>query len=144
MAFLALLRRNRALRRIVLFQFLAGLQLGAFTLVFNLYLLALGRGEDLAGVAAGAMTLALSVAALAAGPLASWWGSGRVLAGGLALASAAGAAQALAVRPVPIVACALLVGCGSAMLQALQIPLITECAAPVDRARSPRRCRRCR
>jgi hypothetical protein len=39
----ALIRRNGALRRIVIFQLLGGLQLGTFGLLFNLYLLSLGH-----------------------------------------------------------------------------------------------------
>ncbi len=130
---LALIQRNSALRRIVLFQLLGGLQYGAFSLLFNLYLLALGHAEDLVGIVAGVMTLALSFSALATGRLARRWGGRRVMAGGLLLASAAAVAQSLATTAVPIVLFAALNGCGFAMLQALQMPVLADHVAPEER-----------
>lgn len=133
MALRALLRRNPALRRIVPFQLLAGLQLGTFTLLFNLYLLALGFREDLVGISAGAMTLGLSAAALFAGRVAKRWGFRRALAGGVLVSSLAGMAQALSEHAVFIVLFAGLAGSGNAMLQSLQMPLIAERVLPADR-----------
>lgn len=133
MSLLAVLRRNPVLRRLALFQLLAGIQLGAFTLLFNLYLLALGHREDLVGVVAGVSTLAISVAALATGRFAGRWGLGRALMAGLALTSLAACAQALAVHPAPIILFGVLVGFGNAVPQALQMPLIAERVPPEDR-----------
>ena len=134
MRFWALLRRNAALRRITLYQLLVGLQLGTYTLLFNLYLVALGHREDLVGVNAGVMTLALSVAALGVGWLSRRWGAQRLLAGGLALTTLGTLAQALSAHQALIIGFAVLIGAGTAMQQVLLMPIVAEHVAAEERA----------
>ena len=130
----ALIRRNRALRRIVLYQLLGGLQAGTFGLLFNLYLLALGRKEDLIGFLASATTLALSCAALVAGRLVQRWGLRRMLTLGFLLASLSLLGQALSTAGPQLLCFAILAGFGYAMTQSLQMPLLAEYVASEDRA----------
>lgn len=130
---LALLRRNRALRRIATYQLLGALQAGTFGLLFNLYLLALGRGEDLIGLMAGINTLALSFAALVAGRLVRRFGLRRMLTGGFLLASLALLGQALSTAVPFLIAFSILTGVGYAMTQSLQMPLLAEYVAPEER-----------
>ncbi len=130
----ALIRRNGALRRIVIFQLLGGLQLGTFGLLFNLYLLSLGHREDLIGLLASASTLALSFMALAAGRIVGRIGLGRAIAGGFLLATLAALGQALSTGAVPLILFAIVGGAGLAMTQSLQMPLLAEHVAAEDRA----------
>ena len=130
----ALIRRNRALRRIVAYQLLGALQAGTFGLLFNLYLLALGRGEDLIGLLAGINTLALSFAALVAGQLVRRWGLRPMLTGGFLLASLSLLGQALATLDVFLILFSITTGFGYAMTQALQMPLLAEYVSSEDRS----------
>ena len=130
----ALIRRNRALRRIVAYQLLGALQAGTFGLLFNLYLLALGRGEDLIGLLAGINTLALSFAALVAGQLVRRWGLRRMLTGGFLLACLSLLGQALSPADPLLIAFSILTGFGYAMTQSLQMPLLAEYVSSDDRS----------
>jgi len=131
---LSLIRRNTALRRIVLYQLFSGLQFGTFGLLLNLYLLSLGHREDLIGFIASASTLALSFMALAAGKIAQRFKLIHTIAGGFALASFASLGIALSTQSVPLVLFSIASGAGLAMLQSLQMPLLAEHVASEDRA----------
>jgi MFS family permease len=131
---LSLIRRNRALRRIVLFQLFSGLQLGTFGLLFNLYLLSLGHREDLIGIIASASTLALSFMALGAGRLVRRFGLRRTMGGGLSLSLLAALGLIFAPNAVFLVLFSVLSGMGVAMMQSLQMPLLAEHVGPEDRA----------
>jgi len=130
----SLIRRNRALRRIVLFQLFSGLQLGTFGLLFNLYLLTLGHKEDLIGIIASASTLALSFMALSAGRLVQRFGLRQTMGSGLTLSLLA--ALGLIFFPsAPLLVCfSVLSGMGVAMMQSLQMPLLAEHVSSEDRA----------
>jgi MFS family permease len=130
----SLIRRNRSLRRIVIYQLLSGLQVGTFGLLLNLYLLSLGHREDLIGFIASASTLALSFMALTAGRIVQRIGLGRAIAAGFLLANLAALGQALSSAAVPLVLFAVASGAGLAMTQALQMPLLAEHVAAEDRA----------
>lgn len=130
----ALIGRNPALRRIVVYQLLGALQMGTFGLLFNLYLLGLGHKEDLIGIVAGANTLALSFVALGAGRVVQRFGLRPTIAGGFGLATVASLGQALSAQALPIVAFAVIGGAGYAMTQSLQMPLLAETVTPEDRA----------
>lgn len=130
----SLIRRNRALRRIVLFQLFSGLQIGTFGLLFNLYLLALGHKEDLIGLIASASTLALSFMALSAGRLVHRFGLRQTMAGGLLLSLLAAVGQVFAPGAALLLFFAILSGMGLAMMQSLQMPLLAEHVGAEDRA----------
>lgn len=130
----ALIRRNRALRRIVIYQLLGALQAGTFGLLFNLYLLALGRGEDLIGLLAGINTLALSFAALVAGQLVRRWGLRPMLTAGFLLSSLSLLGQALSTLDILLILFSITTGFGYAMTQALQMPLLSEYVSSDDRS----------
>jgi MFS family permease len=129
-----LIRRNRGLRLIVTYQLLGALQAGTFGLLFNLYLLALGRGEDLIGLLAGINTLALSFAALVAGRLVRRWGLRPLLTGGFLLASLSLLGQAIFTPQPALIGFSILTGFGYAMTQSLQMPLLAEYVTSEDRA----------
>ena len=130
----ALIRRNRALRRIVIYQLLGALQAGTFGLLFNLYLLELGRGEDLIGLLAGINTLALSCAALVAGQLVRRWGLRPMITFGFLLACLSLLGQALVTLDPLLILFSITTGFGYAMTQALQMPLLAEYVSSEDRS----------
>lgn len=130
----SLIRRNRALRRIVIFQLLSGLQVGTFGLLFNLYLLALGHKEDLIGLVTSVNTLALSFMALTAGRLVHRFGLRQTIGGGFALATLAALGQIFSPGALPLLFFAMLTGMGFAMTQSLQMPLLAEHVGSEDRA----------
>lgn len=130
----SLIRRNRALRRIVLFQLFSGLQLGTFGLLFNLYLLTLGHKEDLIGLIASATTLALSFMALTAGRLVRRFGLRQTMGGGLSLSLLAALGLIFAPNAFFLLCFSILSGMGVAMMQSLQMPLLAEHVASEDRA----------
>lgn len=129
-----LIRRNRGMRLIVTYQFLGALQAGTFGLLFNLYLLGLGRGEDLIGLLAAVNTLALSGAALVAGRLVLRWGLRPLLTGGFLLSCLALLGQAIFTAEPLLIAFSVLTGFGYAMTQSLQMPLLAEYVSSEDRA----------
>ncbi len=130
----SLIRRNRALRRIVLFQLFSGLQLGTFGLLFNLYLLTLGHKEDLIGIIASASTLALSFMALSAGRLVRRFGLRQTMGGGLILSLLAALGLVFSPNAILLVLFSILSGMGVAMMQSLQMPLLAEHVGAEDRA----------
>ncbi len=130
----ALVGRNRALRRIVIYQLLGALQMGTFGLLFNLYLLNLGYKEDLIGGVVAANTLSLSFVALAVGRVVQRFGLRPTIAGGFGLATLASFGQALSSQALPIVAFAVVGGAGYAMTQSLQMPMLAEHVPSEDRA----------
>ncbi len=130
----SLIKRNAALRRIVAFQLLSGLQFGTFGLLLNLYLLSLGYHEDLMGIIASASTLALSFMALQAGRIVQRVGVGRTLMGGFLVAGLAYLGMALSSHAIPLVFFAIISGSGLAMLQSLQMPFLAEHVPAEDRA----------
>jgi MFS family permease len=130
----ALIRRNRGIRLIVAYQLLGALQAGTYGLLFNLYLLALGRGEDLIGLLAGINTLALSFAALVAGQLVRRWGLRPLLTGGFLLASLSLLGQAIFTPEPLLIVFSVLTGFGYAMTQSLQMPLLAEYVSSEDRS----------
>jgi MFS family permease len=130
----SLIRRNRALRRIVLFQLFSGLQLGTFGLLFNLYLLTLGHKEDLIGLIASASTLALSFMALSAGRLVQRFGLRQTMGGGLTLSLLAALGLIFSPNAFFLILFSVLSGMGVAMMQSLQMPLLAEHVGAEDRA----------
>lgn len=130
----SLIRRNRALRRIVVFQLLSGLQVGTFGLLFNLYLLSLGHKEDLIGLVISVNTLALSFMALTAGWLVHRFGLRQTIGGGFAVATLAALGQIFSPGALALLFFAALNGMGFAMMQALQMPLLAEHVRSEDRA----------
>ncbi len=130
----SLIRRNRALRRIVLFQLFSGLQLGTFGLLFNLYLLALGHREDLIGLIASATTLALSFMALSAGRMVRRFGLRQTMGGGLTLSLLAALGLIFSPNAAFLLFFSILSGMGVAMMQSLQMPLLAEHVVSEDRA----------
>lgn len=130
---LSLIRRNTALRRIVTYQLLSGLQFGTFGLLLNLYLLSLGHREDLIGFIASASTLALSFMALAAGKIVQRFRLVHTIAGGFAISSLASLGIALSAQSVPLILFSIVSGAGLAMTQSLQMPLLAEHVAAEDR-----------
>lgn len=130
----ALIRRNRGLRLIVTYQLLGALQAGTFGLLFNLYLLALGRREDLIGLLAGINTLSLSFAALVAGQLVRRWGLRPMLTGGFLLASLSLLGQALSTAEPLLIMFSVTTGFGYAMTQSLQMPLLAEYVTSEERS----------
>ncbi len=130
----SLLALPRDIRLFFLYALFSNVAIGAFTLLYNLYLIQLGYREDFIGLVNAASTGALALSALGLGRLlhqrGSWWcltyGTGAYLAASTILA--------LATQPAVVLMCAILQGMATTFLFVPLMPFVIDHAPAVHRA----------
>ncbi|GBD21773.1 hypothetical protein HRbin28_02232 [bacterium HR28] len=124
----------RDIRLFFVYALFSNVAIGAFTLLYNLYLIQLGYREDFIGLVNAASTGALALSALGLGRLlhqrGSWWcltyGTGAYLAASTILA--------LATQPAVVLASAILQGMATTFLFVPLMPFVIDHAPTVHRA----------
>lgn len=122
-----------AARRFLLAEFLTWIGQGAFSVLFNLYLVEGGFAESFVGRAVSLNALGVALACLPAGWLADRWGRTRSLVLGAILDGIAQTIRASVLDPNAIVAACFLAGVGQALLAIAAAPFITEHSTPRER-----------
>ena len=107
---------------------------GAYTLVFNLYMASLGISAAALGTILGLGTLGLALGVLPAGLLADRWGRKRTLILGGLLSGPLSLAQCLSPDPAAIAAAGFVAGLGGAAVAVVALPLLLESVVPASRA----------
>jgi MFS family permease len=105
---------------------LANIGFGVFTLIFNLYVYALGYREDTIGVFNSVQTFTMATTAMMLGPLVRRYGLWRVIVGGVGVYGASGFALALSTWAPAIALLSGLAGAGLAIIFTSTMPFIIE------------------
>ena len=131
------IRQIRGLRRdirlFLTFNLLANVGLGAFVLIFNLYLTALGLREDDIGLLSAAQTLSMAAASASMGVVLRRIGIWRTVVGGTALFVVSAVTLAFSERQVLLLPLNVLFGIGFAYMATSTMPFIIEWTRPDQR-----------
>jgi len=112
---------------------LSGVTLGIITVLYNLYLLALGYHEDFIGLVLFAGTIGAGIAIFPAGLCVDRLSGKQILIWSSVLVGVAGAGQFLFRQPFPLLASTFIVGIGAAFLLVVNAPFMTSNSTPVER-----------
>lgn len=112
---------------------LSGVTLGIITVLYNLYLLALGYQEDFIGLVLFAGTIGAGIAIFPAGLCVDRVSGKRILIWSSVLIGFAGAGQFLFRQPFLLLASTFIVGIGAAFLLVVNAPFMTSNSTPLER-----------
>jgi len=114
------------IKRFFVFSLFSNIGIGAFTLLYNLYLVQLGYKEDFIGLFNSASTIALALGALLIGRLLNARGSWWTTTYGTAAFVVCSIALALSTHPITIMIFGALYGIGSGFVLVTLMPFIVE------------------
>jgi MFS family permease len=124
---------RRDIRLFLLFNLFSNAGIGAFLLIYNLYLIESGFTERFIGIYNATSTTALAVVAMMMGPLIGKFGGWRCITYGTMLFVLTSAILALLGGAVPILLVSILAGAGTAFLITPIMPFILEWERPEHR-----------
>ncbi len=124
----------RDIKLFLIYSLFCNIGIGAFALLFNLYLVQLGYREDFIGLFNGLSTVALALGALALGRLLNRFGSWWCITYGTAAYVTASAVLAFMTGKYSILVVGLLQGAGTAFIFVPLMPFVIEHARPEARA----------
>ncbi len=124
----------RDIKLFLIYALFCNIGIGAFALLFNLYLVQLGYREDFIGLFNGLSTVALALGALALGRLLNRFGSWWCITYGTAAYVTASAVLAFMTGKYSILAVGLLQGVGTAFIFVPLMPFVIEHARPEVRS----------
>jgi MFS family permease len=114
------------IRNFLYYSLASNIAIGVFTLLFNLYLTALGRREDYIGDYNAVSMLAMAAIALSMGFMINRWGVWRCVTGGLAFFIAASALLCVVTDRTMLLVLAAFAGAGNAFLFVPTMPFIVD------------------
>ncbi len=129
-----LLQLPRDIRLFFLYALFSNVAIGAFALLYNLYLLQVGFREDFIGLVNAVSTASLAVSALSLGTLLQQRGAWWCLTVGTASYIVASTLLALMTNPGAILACALLQGLATTFLFVPLMPFVIDHAPQAQRS----------
>lgn len=125
---------RRDIRLFLLYNLFSNAGIGAFLLIYNLYLIQSGFNESFIGVYNATSTTSLAIVAMMIGPLIGRFGGWRCITYGTMVFVVASAALALLGSAVPILMVSIIAGAGTAFLITPIMPFILEWERPEHRA----------
>ena len=121
---------RRDIRLFLLYNLFSNVGIGAFLLIYNLYLVESGFTESFIGIYNATSTTALAIVAMFMGPLIGMYGGWKCITYGTMVFVTASAVLALLGSAAPILAVSIIAGAGTAFLITPIMPFILEWERP--------------